>query len=234
MSVAFDANATADATANGATSITTSNLTVGAGTLRALVVQLCFSLKTVASVTVTWDNGASNQAMTQIVAANGTGVVGRVELWGLVAPVSGAKSLRAAWTGSSDVYINGVSWTGVDQTGGTTTFPHSTSATGSSNTPSVTITSAVGNATMDVTCEDVGTLGSPTKTQTFLDTVATNINGSGSRAAGAASNVHAWTATVTPNWVSAGTDILADAGGGASTWGPLLGLGNNRLVVANL
>lgn len=208
MGVVFDANATADATANGVTSITSSNLTVGSGSNRALVVQFGFSLKTISAVTVTWDNGASNQACAQIVAANGVGAVGRAELWGLVNPISGAKSLRAAWTGSSDVCMNGVSWTGADQTGGTTTFPHSTSASGNSTTASVAITSAIGNATMD-SAVVLAVLSAPTQTQTFLDNTPANISAGGSRAAGAASVTHQWTGGVANQWVIVGTDILA-------------------------
>lgn len=216
MAATFDANALADTTSNGVLNISASNLTIGSGSNRALTVPVSFSLRTVSAVTVTWDNGASNQACTQILGANGSaGTVGRAELWGLVNPISGAKTLRAAWTGASDVCINGASWTSVDQTGGVTTFPHSTSATGSTAAPSVTITSAVGNATVNATTSDFGTYSAPTQTQLYIDNAPANICAAASRAAGAATVTHAWTLSAGSNWVSVGTDILAAAAGAA-------------------
>lgn len=221
--VVFDANATATCTNNGVTSINCSTLTVGSGSNRALVCQVNFSLKTVASVALVWDNGGTNQAMTQIVAANGTGSVARAELWGLVAPTSGAKQARLTWTGSSDVVINCVSWTGADQTGGTTSFAHSTSATGSATPAAITITSAVGNATMETSCMDAGTVTTTTQTSTFVDNNPTNISTGGSRAAGAATVTHSRTVTGgPPHWVTVGVDIVA--GGGAATPGCKNGL----------
>src|SRR6185503_16585543 len=141
LTVTFDANATADVTANGVTSITSANLTVGSGSNRALVVQLGFSLQTLSALAVTWDFGGSAQACAVVpnAAANRSTTPGRSELWGLVNPISGAKTLKAAWTGSSDVVMNAVAWRNVDQTGGATSFPHGTSATGTSTTPSVTV-----------------------------------------------------------------------------------------------
>lgn len=210
MNVTFDANATAEVLASGTTSVTSSNLTIGVGSQRALVVQLCFDSKTVTGVTVTWDNGVSNQAMTLIASAVGAGAFGRAELWGLVNPVSGTKSLRAAWTGNSDALIDGVAWTSVNQTGGVTSFPNSTSATGNSTATLVTVTSAVGNATMDAVAI-LAVLSAPTKTQTFLNNAPANVSAGGSRAAGAASVAHQWTGGVINQWVSVGTDILAAA-----------------------
>lgn len=206
MAVALDSNATTDITGSGVTTLDLTTLTVGSGSNRALVAQVAFNLKTVSAVTVTWDPATTNQTVAQIVTANGTGTDGRADLYGLVAPTSGAKTLRVSWTSSSDVVLNAVAWTGVDQTGGVTSFPHSTSATGTSVTPSVTITSAVNNATMDCSANPAsGLYASPSKTQTFSDFNG-NVVAGGSRAAGAASNTHSWTITSQP-WVSVGTDI---------------------------
>lgn len=216
MPVAFDANASAVVTGTGVTSVTTSNLTVGAGSNRALVTQLVLSLKTAAGVTVNWDNAGTPQAQTLIISANGAGTIARAELWGLVNPTSGAKAARAAWTGASDVYINPTSFTGVDQTGGATSFPHSTSATGtlSGSTPiafSAAITSAVGNFTIGATALDVGSLSLTTQTSDFLSNLLA-CDGAASRAAGAASVSHGWSGdTVGGKWVIVGTDIQAAA-----------------------
>lgn len=224
MAATFDAKAVLDTTVNGTTSVTATNLTVGAGSNRALVVQFAFSLHSPTSLAVTWDFGGSAQPCASIVAANGAATVARAELWGLVNPVSGAKSLKAAWTGASDVCMNGVSWTGVNQTGGVTTFPHSTSNTGSSsggpNTQAtVTVTSAVGNAVMDASCGDTGNYNSSNQTSTYIDNTPANMGGAGSRAAGAATVTLSWNETTgaTNKWVSVGTDILAAASGSAFT-----------------
>lgn len=216
MAVAFDANATAVVTGTGVTGVTNSNLTVGAGANRALVTQLVLSLKTASAVTVNWDNAGTPQSQALIVSASGTGTIARAELWGLVAPTSGNKAARAAWTGASDAYLNPTSFTGVDQTGGATSFPHSASGTGTAGSGaafSQAIVSAVGNFTVAAESQDVGSISAPTQTQTFLSN-ALACDGAGSRATGAASVSHGWTTdTTNTHWVIVGTDILAAAAG---------------------
>ena len=81
--------------------------------------------------------------------------------------------------------VNGVSWTGVDQTGGATSFPHGTGATGSSTTSSVTVTSATGNAVMAVHGLNT-TVNAVNNTQTFLDNVPSTESAAGNRTADAA------------------------------------------------
>jgi len=216
MAVALDANATTDVTGGGVSTLDLTTLTVGSGSNRALVAQVTFNVKTVSAITVKWDPASTNQTVALIKTANGTGSDGRADLYGLVAPTSGNKTLRVSWTTASDIVMNAVAWTGVDQTGGVTSFPNSTSATGTSVTPSVTITSAVGNATMDCSANPLNTYSAPSKTQTFADFNG-NVVSAGSRAAGAASNVHSWTIT-SAAWVSVGTDILA-AGAGDTLFG---------------
>lgn len=219
MAVTFDATspgATGDQTANavnGLTGFTTTGglVTVGSGSNRVLLVSLSLSLATASSVAVVWDQGGTNQAMTQIVTQTQTGG-GCALLFGLVAPTAGNKNAKITWNNaSSDICVNGTSWTGADQTGGATTFPHSTSAVATSSTAiSLAVTSAVGNATQ--VC--LATNGSPsaaTQTTTYLDTAPASESGAGSRAAGAASVTHAWSVTFS-SWVAVGTDILADAG----------------------
>lgn len=224
MAVVFDANATADTTANGVTSITASNLTVGSGSNRALIVQLGLSLHGTASRTVTWDFGGSAQpcALVTGASADSTGTNARGELWSLVNPVSGAKTLKAAWTGASDVCINGVSWTGVDQTGGATSFPHGTSAASAvNNTPGVTVTSATGNATMEQSVNDFGAMSGQSQTSTYLDNAPNLIGAEGQRAAGAASVSFGSVVSGTPGtWVAVGCDIVAFVAGGAAPFTP--------------
>lgn len=233
--VAFDANATAPCTGNSV------NLAVAGKTCQTLTItaamsgpavlcQVNLSLQTVTTPALTWDFGGSAQPMGLIGGKNTSSGTGRAELWGLVNPASGNKIAKyTAAAGTTDIDINCVSWSGVDQTGGATSFPHFNSANGTSTTPSVTVTSAVGNATMDSTVNDTSTLSAPTQTQSFIDNVPNLISGGGSRGTGA-SVTHAWTLALGgSNWASAGTDILAAGAGGGCTVSPtlaLLGVGN--------
>ena len=212
MSVAFDANATADSTANGVTSINHANLTIGSGSNRALVAQILWDNTTAPTATVKWDNAGTPQTMTSITGAAKGNTNVNVQLFGLVAPTSGNKTLNAAWSGARDVYLNGVSWTGVDQTGGATSFPHGTGGTGTSTTASTgAITSATGNAVMGVHGTSTASVNSMDNTQTFRDNVAANISGGGNRAAGAATVTLTATLSASAAWASAGTDIAAAA-----------------------
>lgn len=230
--VAFDANSTADCTGNavlGTTGLTCSNLTVGSGSNRVLVVQLAFNNQSITTVAVNWDQLGTPQAMTLIKTVNTTGAAGRAELWGLVAPTSGAKQAKVTWNATnSDVTMNAVSWTGANQTGGATTFPNSTSAQGTSTTSAVTITSAVGDATMDSTvlANGAANFSAPTQTQTYLDNTPANISGAGSRAAGAATVTHQWTLSASVTWANAGTDIAAAGGAVAVPKLSILGVGH--------
>jgi hypothetical protein len=93
LAATLDASGTKLQSATAQTSVNYTGLTVGASLVNsALVLALQFDAN-VSSITATWDNGASNQTMTRI----GTGInigAGRAELFGLVAPVSGNKTLR--------------------------------------------------------------------------------------------------------------------------------------------
>lgn len=208
--VLFDAKATSEVFAASATTVSNTNLTIAANSNRALVATLIFSLKTVSAVTCTWDAGGSNQAMTLIKSANSAGASGRVDLFGLVNPISGNKTLTCSWTtASADAFLDAVSWYGVDQTGGVTTFPNSTSATGSSTAITLTVTSAGGNATMDAVAT-LTSISAPTKTQVFLNNASGSVvSVASSRAPGAASVVFGWTNTIVAQWVQVGTDIKA-------------------------
>lgn len=218
MAVTFDANATTDTTNNavpGGTGVSATNLTVGSGSNRVLLVHVVFSNQAVTSVVLNWDNAGTPQALTLIKSANCIGATGRADLYGLVNPTAGAKTLKLTWNAvNSDVCMNGVSWTGADQTGGVTSFPHSTSANGNSGTASLVVTSATNNATM-VTVDGQGNLSAPTQTQTFLDSTPASMSGGGSRAAGAATVTHQFTVTAANDWVCVGCDI-AIAGAAAA------------------
>lgn len=217
MAVAFDTAGTV-AVGHAVTSLTNSTHTVGVGANRVLLAELGFDVA-VTALTVNWDQLGTPTALTVIKAASGT--PGKADIWGLVAPVSGAKQAKAAWTGlAGDAFLATHSWTSADQAGGATTFPHSTNGSGT-NTPKLIVTSATGNGTAVVAVVD-SAISVPTQTALFTDNTGSNANAAASRAAGAATVTHQWTQTGT--WVTVGTDIAA-AGGGGGTNMPIAQVG---------
>jgi hypothetical protein len=216
MAVAFDAQGHVDAASN--TTVSGTPITVGTGTNRVLCVGLHFQgtagLPT--GISVTWDVGGTAQVMTAITGASGNdtaqGSTDSVIWYGLVAPTSGTKTLTASWTGARISSMGAVSFTGADQTGGNTTFPHGAANTVNGTTATVTVTSATNNMTVAMHAEDGGTTFSAVSpTSAFIDngTISTAVN----YTAGNASNVMTATLVVANAAQSCGFDILA---GGAA------------------
>lgn len=200
------------------TSINTSTLAISAGlTNTALVVQIAWG-GTVTSPSMTWDNGASNQAMAAIPGATATNTA-QVQLWGLVNPISGTKQLHAQWTTARDVVIHGVSWQLVDQTGGATSFPNGTGATGTGTTSTATVTSATGDAVMAVFSNSTDLIDAVNNTQTYIDNTPSTEGSAGNRAAGAASVSLTATNHVSSTWAAAGCSIKASSAAGPTTTG---------------
>ncbi len=93
MAVVFDATAET-ISASGAVTVDLTTLTVGTGSNRALIALICWE-GNATGVTLTWDQGGSNQAMTLITGASVSASGGAAQIFGLVNPVSGNKTLRA-------------------------------------------------------------------------------------------------------------------------------------------
>lgn len=222
--VVFDANATASCTSNAVSTKDCATLTVGAGTNRALVCQISWSGTNGGVSLFNWDQLGTPQALTAITNATATNTVVS-QLWGLVNPTSGAKTLRVTWTTARDVVINCLAYTGVDQTGGVTTFPHGAGATGTGVTPSVTVSSATNNAIVATHASTTGNYTAVSSTQTFINNTPANMSTGGNRAAGQASLAMTGTTDTSGSWASAGTDVLAAAGGTVVPKLPLLGVG---------
>lgn len=202
MSVALDANATAPTTAPLVTTISNGNLTVGSGSNRALIVQLILSGVTT-GVSVVWDQAGANQALT-LIQATSDAAARSVQLWGLVAPVSGNKIIKASWTNVVNAILNGTSFTGVNQTGGATSFAHAATNTGTGTSASLSVTSATGNMATDAICTG-STLSAPLQTLLFTATYG-GTNGGGSYASGAATVNFGWNIGA---WAEIGCDIVA-------------------------
>lgn len=218
MAVAIDAKSTAQTdTSVNATSATHANLTVGASLSNgALAFIGIWDIKTVSAISMTWDNGGTNQAMSSLgTPVSTTGVNGLIALFGRINPTSGNKTLSCSWTTSSRVSLYGISWTGVDQTSVAVAFPHYNTATATSATASVTITSATGNAVLAAFVAQSAAFSSPTQTELFNDQVQLNFNAGAQRAAGAA-NVALQYSLASDIWAAAGVDILAASAGGGT------------------
>lgn len=224
--VAFDAETTANTYTTSGTTITNSSLTVGSGANRALVAILVLSSNTPGATSCTWDSGGSAQAMTLIVTASGASSgQGSVLLYGLVNPVSGNKTLSCTVGGFSDQNLSAASFTGADQTGGTTTFKNSNAAASTSGNPSNTITSATGDMVVDgAGAQHTFTGHGASQTQIFVNNTGSFVAAAGSYASGAASVAMTWTQnTGTGYWVDAALDIAAAVAGGHNL--SLLGVG---------
>lgn len=214
MAVALDVAGTELSTTTGGTSVSYTGITVGSGSNRGLVCVCQWDTRTVSSPTATWDNGGTNQSMTLLVGPIAITGNGALAVFGLANPISGNKTLRVAWTTTSQSAVCAVAFTGVDQTGGATSFPHATSATGSGTTSSVTITSATGNMVVAVHSNNAsGSITAVNNTQVFIDNAFTSTAAASNRASGAASVAMTSTDSASGNWGAAGTDILAAATG---------------------
>lgn len=214
MSVTFDAITTSSAHLSGSalTTLDNTSLTVGSGSNRALIALVTFSNQGVGSIAVNWDATGTPQALSLIKDLNSNATNGRALLFGLIGPTPGNKTLRLTYTnpGTSDSHLNAVSFTGVDQTGSTTTFYNAVgNATAvSSSAPTITVTSATGDAAVDCVCYGLNA-SAPTQTQIVIDNIGSLTGEAASRAAGAASVVFGWTLSGNDFWVEVATAIKA-------------------------
>lgn len=173
------------------------------------------------AITAVWDPAGANQPMIAIVGtdANVAGTFnGRTIMFGLVNPTpkssaAGAvirftKSGATAYSG----YASGTSFTGVNQTGGTTSFANGTTNTATSSNESVTVTSAVGNFTKAVHAPLGPVVNSVSPTQLFIDNSGVLGNGAANYATGAASVSLTAALATSGLWLSAGVNIVAAGG----------------------
>lgn len=172
MSVAVDVTGSAFNTESGSSPFTYSGLTPSTGLINpAVTFGVLVSPLTTVTATATW----AGTACTAIGNLAISGVT-QVFLFGLTNPALGSGNnfvltVTGSLTTPFDVYIIGVSWSGVNQTGGTTSFANFNSNSNSALTASLNlaITTAVGDATI---C--VGSMGS-TGTISSSSTPGTNV-----------------------------------------------------------
>ena len=210
--VALDANATSHAEGNSLTTIDLTTLTVGSGQNRLLLAQLAVS-NSASAISLTWDPAGANQSLT-LTHSGGNSSSHKIYLYSLLNPTPGNKTLRASWTTASGVQLNATSFTGVNQTGGATTFPNNASTTGGGTSPStVNITTAVGNATVSASVASSGGQSSLNKTQLYLDNQNNNgvISAAQYALSSSTSESHSMNQAFA-NWAMIGLDIKADSG----------------------
>jgi hypothetical protein len=130
------------------TSLSYTGLTVATGTHSAIVVTLGWDAPatTPTAMSMIWDSGGTNQAMTRIITSDtGAHTGAQSELWGLVNPTVGNKTLALSWTSAARVFVSSMAFDGVDQTGGATSFPNSVFNAGAAT---LNVTSIVGRKVM--------------------------------------------------------------------------------------
>lgn len=176
---------------------------------------VCFGGNAKTGLAATWDG----VACTLIASINTGGGFGTTTVWGLspIGTHTGNKTFSISWTDTADqTTIQGQSWTGADQTGGTTTFNHNLTATGNSGTASGAITSATGDAVLAGFSVSGDTFTGTSGTNIFIENGAANTGTAGLRDAGAASVTVSGTILFGSNWGVAGTNIK-QSGGAAFT-----------------
>jgi trimeric autotransporter adhesin len=222
MAVAFDAKTATWKSVNGVATMDVTNLTVGAGSNRALLVMILFSDGVQpAGQTVTWDATGTPQPCTLIPGTqNQSGAMTcATALYGLINPTSGNKTLRISWTGNLEAHACAIAFTGVDQTSVAVAFPNgATHFVNGASPATVTVNSATGDMAAACHANTFSGWGAISGTTLATDSgTGPNLAIASNYANGAAPNVAMTAAfTGTGTNMSAGCDILA-AGGGAIT-----------------
>ncbi len=188
------------------------SMTVSSGANRVLVVLITLDSSSAISP-VTWDAAGANQAMTVIPGTSASNGTVFSYLYGLVNPTPGASKVVTVGftTGTPSSYVSGISYTGVNQTGGATTFPHGTTATGTSGAPLIPITSAIGNFAVGVECDADISHSVVGQTQVFESNAGFSRNAFGNTATGASTVTLTGTLGSSAAWCYSGCDIAAVA-----------------------
>ena len=210
MAVGFDAQIYYPAPSG--TSFTTNLLTVGSGSNRALVVMTSTGDPTVTGLTITW-NGVPLTLVSSTTVVDATNSA-YMNIFALVNPAAGNFALAGSWTVATTPFVIGaVSYTGVDQTSVAAAFPHGNTASGSSATATIPITSAVGNAVVaSFASGGAGPFLSTSGTNIYIDSVTISPWVTASRDVGSATVNMTAPLTGSGAWVANGCDILAASG----------------------
>lgn len=207
--ITLDAAATSVAYANTATSVSNTTQTVGTASDRVCVAIVVMTNKTPTNQTMTWDSSGTKQAMTLLQEKTFVGGPGsRVEIWGLINPTSGTKTLTYSFTGTStEVFLSSICFNGVHQT---TAFTGAAGYNGSASSPSFPSSASSGQASVGVTSSDSGLLSAPTQTSIYIDNTRSVLDAAAAYNIGSAAPTFAWTdsAPAANNWAGAVVSLV--------------------------
>jgi len=162
-------------------------------------------------VTVVYDPTGANQSMTQLGKIGGTADTS-CYLFGLLNPTTyGNKTIVPTWSSSiAECYIQAVSLIGVLQTSISTAFTNYNSASGSSTSPSVNITSTSSGLVFGQIGVDSFTpsLNSVTKTQLYIDNTHAGSGAEYATGTGSAISMGGTLSTSGP-WVIQGINVVS-------------------------
>ncbi|KKL57684.1 hypothetical protein LCGC14_2232950, partial [marine sediment metagenome] len=210
---------------SGSSSGTTTSIswshTVASGTDRVLRVAVSSLSHTPASVRF----GGRFLSLVKTVGAGGA----RASLWVLTAPAVRTTNITVVWDAAQSAAVGGAdNWTGVDQS---QPLRNATSATGTSASPSVIVTSAVGDEVLDV----VSAVGNVSATDDSGDSTerwnatdsTSGVRGAGSSETGASSVTASWTLGSSVAWAIVAASLQPTVVGAATADLNYIQLNNN-------
>lgn len=214
MPVAF--NNAGTPTRTGASSTSSAFSVTAAGSNRCAFALIGFNNVTGLSVTsVTYGGIAMTAAGTP---AHNVTSHAYTAIYYLVNPPTGSNTLAVTCSGSTvEIYVNLVSFTGVDQTTPVRAASYTT-ATGSSAAPAVTVPSNASDKTISCCLPGGVNVTATNQTSDGLNVTGTMSFGSDHETGTAASVTHTWTTDASGQWAVSGLSIQADAG--AATFVP--------------
>lgn len=219
MAVVVDATGTKLITTVAGASVNYTSITVGTGVNRALVVTVACAAA-VTAPTATWDSGASNQAMSLIsVVETQTNVT--TFMFALRNPVSGAKTLNVAWTGSAKSNVEAISFTGVEQASDARAFILANFAKDGATLNAITMgITPPRDSIVVASYATSATFSSLNQTNLFTDITNTGCEGGATRATGAGASISftGTDTTTTGNKVIVGFAIVSDSAPTAEPW----------------
>lgn len=172
-----------------ATSVNYTGLTIASGSDRVLVCTIGFE-QNATSITLTWDSGGTNQAMTVVNSQKENTWSRYIYIFGLLAPATGNLTLAVSWTTSASGRINCVAFNGANQTNIATAFTNAANANNTTANPSQAITTSSGDATV---CGLMASNGPSAESQTLIMRTSSGHGSSTYALSSGSSDTHSWT-----------------------------------------
>lgn len=219
MAVALDAKSTSlvNDTAGGTSYVGTINITVGTGLTNGFLLVLALWDHAATSTTAHWDSAGSNQLMASAGAGTNSAGALRVEMFGLVNPTAGNKTLNLTWAGTgNELQIFAISFSGVNQTTPTanvTTLINSSQAANA--TATLTVSAGTNDAVVAAFVNDFSFAASPTNQTALWALNGITEGGCGNYVlpAAASNSMTAKNGSTSDNLAAIGVDIVAALGG---------------------